>query len=128
MNSKKYVAEVIGTFWLTFAGCGSAVIAAAFPQGGSGCRGVTGIRVERRDHGLCDRPYLRLPSQSGVTVGLAAGGRFPGQISALCHRAGDRRGRGLGAAVCDCERRCGFDVSKGLRRTVTTRIRRAITA
>lgn len=32
MNAKKYAAEAIGTFWLTFAGCGSAVIAAAFPQ------------------------------------------------------------------------------------------------
>ena len=30
MNTKKYVAEAIGTFWLTFAGCGSAVLAAAF--------------------------------------------------------------------------------------------------
>ena len=33
METKKYVAEAIGTFWLTFAGCGSAVIAAAFPAG-----------------------------------------------------------------------------------------------
>jgi aquaporin Z len=32
MSAKKYAAEVIGTFWLTFAGCGSAVIAAGFPQ------------------------------------------------------------------------------------------------
>jgi aquaporin Z len=32
MDAKKYAAEAIGTFWLTFAGCGSAVIAAAFPQ------------------------------------------------------------------------------------------------
>ena len=41
MNTKKYAAEVIGTFWLTFAGCGSAVLAAAFPQVGIGLLGVS---------------------------------------------------------------------------------------
>src|SRR5882757_7982527 len=41
MDAKKYVAEAIGTFWLTFAGCGSAVIAAAFPQVGIGLVGVS---------------------------------------------------------------------------------------
>ena len=41
-----------------------------------------------------------------VTVGLAAGGRFPaGQIAALCDRAGDRRHRGRGPALCDRQRR-----------------------
>jgi aquaporin Z len=33
---RKLAAEAIGTFWLTFAGCGSAVIAAGFPSGGGG--------------------------------------------------------------------------------------------
>ncbi len=36
MDIRKCAAEAIGTFWLTFAGCGSAVIAAAFPQVGIG--------------------------------------------------------------------------------------------
>jgi hypothetical protein len=36
MNIKKWVAELIGTFWLTFAGCGSAVLAAGFPKVGIG--------------------------------------------------------------------------------------------
>jgi aquaporin Z len=40
MNSKAYAAEAIGTFWLTFGGCGSAVIAAGFPQVGIGLLGV----------------------------------------------------------------------------------------
>jgi aquaporin Z len=39
MSTRKYFAEAIGTFWLTFAGCGSAVIAAAFPQVGIGMLG-----------------------------------------------------------------------------------------
>src|SRR6185437_11939385 len=41
MNGKKYAAEFIGTFWLAFAGCGSAVISAAFPQVGIGLLGVS---------------------------------------------------------------------------------------
>jgi len=41
MDTKKYAAEAIGTFWLTFAGCGSAVIAAGFPLVGIGLVGVS---------------------------------------------------------------------------------------
>ncbi len=36
----KYLAELIGTFWLVFGGCGSAVLAAAFPELGIGFAGV----------------------------------------------------------------------------------------
>jgi Major intrinsic protein len=39
-NMRKCAAEAIGTFWLTFAGCGSAVITAGFPQIGIGLPGV----------------------------------------------------------------------------------------
>jgi aquaporin Z len=39
-NSDKLAAEAIGTFWLTFGGCGSAVIAAGVPQVGIGMLGV----------------------------------------------------------------------------------------
>ena len=40
MNGKKLAAEAIGTFWLTFGGCGSAVIAPGVPQVGIGMLGV----------------------------------------------------------------------------------------
>ena len=40
-NSKKAMAEFIGTFWLVFGGCGSAVLAAAFPEVGIGLLGVS---------------------------------------------------------------------------------------
>ena len=40
-NTTRYLAEGIGTFWLTFAGCGSAVLAAAFPSVGIGLLGVS---------------------------------------------------------------------------------------
>ena len=36
----KYLAELLGTFWLVFGGCGSAVLAAAFPELGIGFMGV----------------------------------------------------------------------------------------
>ena len=62
----KLAAEFIGTFWLVFGGCGSAVLAAAFPEVGIGLLGVVaGVRAHRPDNGLCDRPHLRLPPQSG---------------------------------------------------------------
>jgi aquaporin Z len=41
MNPRKYAAEAIGTFWLVLGGCGSAVLAAAFPEVGIGLLGVS---------------------------------------------------------------------------------------
>jgi aquaporin Z len=113
---RRYAAETIGTFWLTFAGCGSAVLAASFPQVGIGLLGVSlafGLSFVTMAYAIGHVSGCHL--NPAVTVALAAAGRFPPK-EVMPYVVAQVLGATLAAALllAIASGTPGFDVTAGL--------------
>ena len=102
---KPVAAEFMGTFWLVLGGCGSAVLAAAFPHVGIGLLGVSlafGLTVLTMAFAIGHISGCHL--NPAVTVGLWAGGRFPasGVLPYIVAQVLGGIGRRC-RALCDCQ-------------------------
>ncbi len=108
---KKLFAEFFGTFWLVFGGCGSAVLAAAYPELGIGFAGVAlafGLTVLTMAYAVGHISGGHF--NPAVTLGLVAGGRFQAK-DAISYIAAQVVGGVVGAAVlyAIASGKAGFD-------------------
>jgi aquaporin Z len=113
--SRRMAAEFFGTFWLVLGGCGSAVLAAAFPAVGIGLLGVSlafGLTVLTMAYAVGHISGCHL--NPAVTVGLAVAGRFPFS-EVLQYVVAQVVGAVAGAGVLYliASGRAGFDLAAG---------------
>ncbi len=112
---QKYGAEFFGTFWLVLGGCGSAVLAAAFPEVGIGLLGVSlafGLTVLTMAYAIGHISGCHL--NPAVSVGLWAGGRFAANelpAYVIAQVAGAVTAGGVLLVIASGQ--AGFDVSAG---------------
>ncbi|VEB43693.1 Bacterial nodulin-like intrinsic protein [Chromobacterium violaceum] len=124
---KSYGAEFLGTFWLVLGGCGSAVLAAGFPNLGIGFAGVAlafGLTVVTMAYAIGHISGCHL--NPAVSIGLWAGGRFPaGQLAPYI--AAQVLGAIAAGAVLYviASGGAGFDVARASLPMATPSIRRA---
>jgi aquaporin Z len=114
--AQRSVAEFVGTFWLVFGGCGSAVLSAAFPNVGIGLLGVAlafGLTVLTMAYAIGHISGCHL--NPAVSVGLVVGGRFPGN-ELIPYVVAQVLGGILGAGVLYliASGQAGFDIAGGL--------------
>jgi aquaporin Z len=113
--TRKCAAELVGTFWLVLGGCGSAVLAAAFPALGIGLLGVAlafGLTVLTMAFAIGHISGCHL--NPAISVGLWAGGRFPGKDVIPYVIAQVIGGLVAGAVLyVIASGKAGFDVSAG---------------
>jgi aquaporin Z len=112
---KRAAAEILGTFWLVFGGCGSAVLSAAFPNVGIGLHGVSlafGLTVLTMAYAIGHISGCHL--NPAVSLGLALGRRFP-MREVPTYVVAQVTGAVLAAAVLYfiASGKPGFDVSAG---------------
>ena len=113
---KRSIAEFLGTFWLVFGGCGSAVLAAAFPDVGIGLLGVSfafGLTVLTMAYAIGHISGCHL--NPAVSIGLATARRFPvGELPAYigAQILGGIAGAGVLYAIASGKP--GFDIASGL--------------
>ncbi len=113
--TQRMSAEFLGTLWLVFGGCGSAVLAAAFPQVGIGLLGVSfafGLTVLTMAYAVGHISGGHF--NPAVTVGLFAGGRIPAKYIApyiVAQVAGAIAGAGILFLIASGK--AGFDVHAG---------------
>ena len=112
---KQYGAEFFGTFWLVLGGCGSAVLAAAFPDVGIGLLGVSlafGLTVLTMAFAIGHISGCHL--NPAISIGLCVGGRFPAKQLGpyiIAQVLGGIAGAGVLYVIASGQ--AGFDVSAG---------------
>jgi len=113
---KRAIAEFLGTYWLVFGGCGSAVLAAAFPQVGIGLLGVSlafGLTVLTMAYAIGHISGCHL--NPAVSIGLAVGKRFPmGEVPMYIAAQVLGGIAGAGTLLVIASGKAGFDSNGGL--------------